>query len=81
MNLDKIKQFAEDENAKEAIRELIRRIDQLDTARDIASEADFMARQMAIDMVEGWIEEIFQVKRGDIEEIDEDDILKRYSEN
>jgi hypothetical protein len=70
------------EDNKDALRILADKIRELDTVRDCDTVKEMQARKYAINMVEGWIEELFGIKKKEFEEFiqEEEDNIVQISE-
>lgn len=76
---EKIKQFLDDENAREALRLLLLKCKEIDTVRGVQSYTELQANKKAINIIEDWVEELFGIARGEWMETKEDeDPLIRY---
>jgi len=69
----------EDENFKSGLRLLVEKIKEEDTVMGVKNFPELLGRQIAIEKIVSWIDDIFQIKNGSWnkpEDTDYDGILK-----
>ena len=69
----KIKQFVEDN--QEALLALAVAVKELDTIRSVKDERELLGRQYAIEIMDGWLKQVFNIETGDLLPlVDEEDL-------
>jgi hypothetical protein len=65
------------DNYREQFTKLAEYVTALDTIRNVEDMLDVKSRQHAIEIVEGWMSELFEIDKEDLEKlIDKDDMFK-----
>lgn len=69
----KIERFLQNEDAKEALKILVKIMKDTADIRTCKDEKQFFARQEALMIVDGWLEQVFNMKYQDMEDWKDDD--------
>ena len=80
MQQHQAKSILENEDFKAALRILVQKIKEEDTVMGVKTFEELIGRQIAIEKIVTWIDDIFQIQSGEwnnIEDSDYDGILKK----
>jgi len=63
------------ENNRDALESLAIAVKELDSIRSVKDERELLGRQYAIEIMDGWLSEIFNIKTEDLSPLSEDEDL------
>lgn len=69
----KIERFLQSEDNKEALKLLVDKMKIVSDIRNCKDEKDFSSRKIALEVLEDWISELFEITQSDIRELEESD--------